>query len=226
MQTKKTTLLLIKILEYIVSDDNLHSRFLNTLSFLEYIGTRKMLKSLPASSLNASFLEHINEESRHSLFFKKLAKKISGKDVSFLDYEMLCRIPAEKYFQKMDQEAMTISRSNTILNYLYTTYIVESRATSVYSIYSKILRRNQFHFTLNSILKDEFKHLETVIGSIKKLDPFADHNFETLKEHEHLAYFSLLRSLENEIFKYPQPSTRKASSQKSQYLFASQEQHL
>ncbi len=208
MQSKKTTLLLIKILEKIVSNKDLHSYWLNTLSFLEYIGTRKMLKSLPAPILNETLLEHINEESRHSLFFKRLARKMSGKNLSFHNHEMLCPKKTENYFQQVDQEAKKISQSNTTLNYLYTTYIVESRATSVYSIYNKILENKSFSFTVNPILKEEEKHLETVIYSIRKLDPFSEQNFEELKEYEHQVYFTLLRHLEKEIFKLPQPPNK------------------
>ncbi len=226
MQSKKTTLLLIKILERIISDKTTHSSWLNTLSFLEYIGTRKMLKSLPAHSLNETLLEHINEESRHSLFFKRLAKKVSGKDLSFHEHEMLCSKQAESYFQQIDQKSKTLSRSNTILNYLYTTYIVELRATLVYSIYNKILERNDFPFTVNCILKEEEKHLETVMYSIKKLDPFSEQNFEEIKEYEHQIYFTLLRNLEEEVFKHSQSNTVKVQtlSKNHQPLYP-QEQH-
>ena len=83
MFTKKTTLLLLKILEKVTSEKALHSRWLNTLSYLEYIGTRKILKSLPAHIFGKVFLEHVNEEARHSLFFKNLAQKRGSKESKF-----------------------------------------------------------------------------------------------------------------------------------------------
>ncbi|MGI9548498.1 MAG: hypothetical protein ACR2M7_00750 [Bdellovibrionales bacterium] len=224
MQTKKTTLLLIKILEKIVSDKDLHGLWLNTLSFLEYIGTRKMLKALPASCLNETLLAHINEESRHSLFFKKLSHKVSGKQFCFAEHEMICSKEAETYFQQIDKEATSFSRSNPILNYLYTTYTVELRAILLYSIYSKILKRNEFPFTLNFVLKEEEQHLAAVMQSIKTLDPFAEQNFEELKEFEHRAYFSLLRKLEQKIF-HPSTSKAKDLSQASNSSVSFQEQH-
>ena len=224
MQTKKTTLLLIKILEKIVSDKELHGLWLNTLSFLEYIGTRKMLKALPASCLNETLLAHINEESRHSLFFKKLSHKVSGKQFFFAEHEMICSKEAENYFQQIDQEARSFSRSNPTLNYLYTTYTVELRAILLYSIYSKILKRNQLPFTLNFVLKEEEQHLAAVMQSIKTLDPFAEQNFEELKEFEHRAYFSLLRKIEQKIF-HPSASKAKDLSQTSSSSVSFQEQH-
>ena len=227
MQSKKTNLLLIKILEKIVSDQNLHARWLNTLSFLEYIGTRKILKSLPAHIFDETLLEHMNEEARHSLFFKRLVKKISNKNLSFQGHEMLCPKQAENYFQQIDKQAETISRSNPILNYLYTTYIIESRATLVYIMYSKILIRNNFSFTINSIIKEEEQHLEMVMHSIRKLDPFSEQNFEELKESEHQIYFTLLRSLEAEVLKSLSPPTHEIKNLSDNYKNTnSQKQHL
>lgn len=203
MQTKKTTLLLIRILEKILSDTTVHARWLNTLSFLEYIGARKMLKALPAEQLDFTLLSHIQEESRHSLYFKKLAQKVLGKNLYFKKEEMICSQQAEEYFQNVDQKAQTFCRKNPTLNYLYTTYMVEIRALSVYNIYNKILERKEASFRITNILTDEEAHMDFVIKAIKRLDPLADYNCEELKKAEHSFYFSLLHHLEEEVLLNP-----------------------
>ena len=200
MNSKKLTLLLMRILEKITSDKKRHAFWLNTLSYLEYIGTRKIIKALPAEKLNETLLDHISEEARHSLFFKRQAKKLFGKSLFFHSHEMIVSEAAEDYFQSIDHKAKEFSRSNPVLNYLYTTYIVESRAILSYSIYNEILKRKNFGFSLNSILKEEEKHLEFVYQAIKKLDLFYEETLETLKEFEHRQYFSLLFELEKEMF--------------------------
>ena len=129
VRTKKTTLLLLRILEKVISEPKLHSRFLNTLSYLEYIGSRKMLKSLPAPILNKTFLSHINEEVRHSLFLKSLAENLAQKKLGFKQHEMIASQAGSDYFQGVDHFALKFSFSNPVLNYLYTTYAVEERAT-------------------------------------------------------------------------------------------------
>ena len=202
MRTKKTTLLLLKILEKAVSDSSLHSRFLNTLSYLEYIGSRKMMKSLPSQSLNKFFLDHIHEEIRHSLLLKGLAQKLAQKNLSFKKHEMIAGTAASHYFQEVDHYSIKFAFSNTILNYLYTTYAIEQRALIFYSLYNDILQKKYFSFSVKSILKDEKEHLAYVEKKIKTMDPLWENNLDEITEFEHQKYFSLLIELEKDIF-YP-----------------------
>ena len=204
MLSKKTTLLLLKILEKITSDQNLHSRWLNTLSYLEYIGARKMLKALPAHILDETFLEHINEETRHSLFFKKLAQKQnSKKKIGFTEQEAIAPQSASDYFQKIDHYLGKFSFSNPILNYLYTTYIVEQRALVVYSLYDEILKRKSFSFSIQSVLNEEKNHLAFVFKEIQKWDPLWENHLEEARHFEHKKYFSLLIAFERDLFDIP-----------------------
>lgn len=192
------------ILENIVSSRKIHGRWLNTLSFLEYIGTRKILKSLPAETLDETLLSHIAEEAFHSLFFKKLARKLTANNYSFKEEEMLAPEECENYFQQLDGKAELISSGNPVLNYLYTTWIVETRAVKVYSLYSQILREKQFTFTLNPILKDEEKHLTQVKNFIQQRDSRHEIHFQELVEFEEGEFTALLEHLKKavRIFKH------------------------
>ena len=204
MLSKKTTLLLLKILEKITSDSHLHSKWLNTLSYLEYIGTRKMLKALPAHTLNERSLEHIHEEARHSLFFKRLAKKQSSKkEIGFTEKEMIASQSASDYFQKIDHYLGKFLFSNPVLNYLYTTYIIEQRALVVYSLYDEVLKRKSFSFSIQSILNDEKDHLAFVFKEIQQWDPLWENHLEEVRHFEHKKYFSLLIAFEREAFDIP-----------------------
>src|ERR1700730_12813184 len=62
----------------IVPDPALHARWLNTFSYLEYVGFRKIVKSQLAEVLAAAILGHACEEGRHALGLKKLAIKLGG----------------------------------------------------------------------------------------------------------------------------------------------------
>ena len=201
--TKKTTLLLLRILEKVVSDKNLHSRWLNTLSYLEYIGTRKMLKSLPAHILSKAFLDHIHEEARHSLFFKNLAQKVAQKNLSFKDHELLAPQEGSDYFQQVDHYSVKFSFSNPVINYLYTTYTLEQRALSFYFLYDEMLKRKGFSFSLQSVLNDEKAHLDFVFKKIQKINPLWESNLEEISHFEHQKYFSFLITLEKVIFDIP-----------------------
>lgn len=203
MLTKKTTLLLLKILEKVIPDKALHSRWLNTLSYLEYIGTRKILKSLPAHILSKNLLEHINEEARHSLFFKQLAQKTVQKTLCFNEHELLAPKAGSDYFQQIDHYTVKFSLSNPVISYLYTTYVIEQRALVVYSLYNEILKRKGFSFCLQSVLNDEREHLNFVFEKIQKTDPLWEKNLEDINHFEHQKYFSLLIALEKSVFDIP-----------------------
>ena len=200
MLTKKTTILLLKILEEVISDEKLHARWLNTLSYLEYIGTRKILKSFPAHELNKTFLEHINEEARHSLFFKKLAEKIAKKSLCFKSHELLAPKEGSDYFQQVDHYSVKFSFLNPMTSYFYTTYTVEQRALVVYPLYNELLKKKGFSFSIQSVLNDEKNHLEFVFKAIQKADPLWEKNLEEMRHFEHQKYFSFLNALEKDVF--------------------------
>ena len=189
---KKQTLTL---LNKIVSQPLLHSRFLNTLSFLEYIGTRKIIKSQSSNYFNSELLEHLNEEARHSLFFKKLAQKQAGHPLGFRAEELLLKKESENYFQKLDQKAKELS-SNPFFNYLYTTWAIETRALYLYSLYDKILKDHSFPFSLRFVLKEEEEHLKYVEESGVNKNP--SHK-KSLKDFEEKEFSQLISCWDKEI---------------------------
>ncbi len=199
MHSKKTAARLARILEQVTSDKGLHARWLNTLSYLEYVGARKIIKAIPSGRINRAFLEHISEEARHSLFFKRLSQKISGKDLGFHPFEILASAAVRGYFQKIDRKAEEFSRSAPHLNYLYTTIAVEKRALSVYSFYNKILSQKNIPFSLKGILNEEERHLSFVQEAIKKEDPLWESHLEDLMDFEHQQYFSLLLAIGEDL---------------------------
>ncbi|MCY4321732.1 MAG: hypothetical protein OXC37_04955 [Bdellovibrionaceae bacterium] len=200
--TKKTTLLLVKILEKITAHKDLHAKFLNTLSYLEYIGARKMLKSLPAPILNKTFLDHINEEVRHSLVLKNLAEKLTKTSYGFKKEELIAGAQGSQYFQEVDHYGLKFSSANPVLNYLYTTYAIEQRAIVLYSLYNDTLKKKGFSFSMKSILNDEEEHLDYTLKQIQKEDSSWETNLEEISQFEHQKYFSFLISLEEEVSKF------------------------
>ena len=88
----------------IVADPALHARWLNTLSYLEYVGFRKIVKSQRAEVLTAAILGHACEEGRHALGLKKLAIKLGGVQFdSYAPEVLLCGEEAAAYFQGLDK---------------------------------------------------------------------------------------------------------------------------
>ena len=56
------------------------------------------------------------------------------------------------------------------VNYLYVTWLIEERAVSIYEQYSKLLDASDFKFNLNSVLKEEARHLKETRELLQKLE--------------------------------------------------------
>jgi hypothetical protein len=67
-----------RLLDRIVVDADLHARFVNTLSRLEYVGVRKILKSRRSERIGLDGLQHILDEAVHALRLKKAAVALAS----------------------------------------------------------------------------------------------------------------------------------------------------
>ena len=184
-------------LEQVVQNKSQHTRWLNTLAFMEYIGARKIIKSQKASTLNHTVLQHISEEARHAFYFKNLAHKLSPADCSdFHETRLIKGAESEDYFQAIDhkaEEELSHSPAKNTLNYLYTTWLIEERAVMLYKLYNNILKKNQQPFNLNFILQEEDHHLKTVVELIQKKDPNFKERALRLFNYEQTQFATLIK---------------------------------
>jgi hypothetical protein len=161
----------------IVAEPNLHARWLNTFSYLEYVGFRKIVKSQRAEVLSAEILTHALEEGRHALGLKKLALKIGGEAFATYDRSlMLCGDDAEAYFQNLDKSCDEVfaDRPDALrakLVYCYVTWLVERRALQVYGVYKDALGTSPVASRIGGLLMEEEKHLSDVAAEIAAADP-------------------------------------------------------
>ena len=184
-------------LQVVVQDKRRHTHWLNTLAFMEHIGSRKIIKSQNSTTLDHFVLQHISEEARHAFYFKNLAHKLSPLDCpTFEDMYLIKGSASEDYFQSIDhkaEEELVDSPSKNTLNYLYTTWLIEERALMLYEIYNQMLKSNKMSFNLNSILREEDHHLKTVIQIIQKKDFDFKERAKRLFNYERAAFSSLVK---------------------------------
>jgi len=156
------------IVARIVATPELHARWLNTFSFLEYVGFRKIVKSQRAETLGVAVLTHALEEGRHALGLRKIAVKLGGPHFdSYAPETLLCGDEAESYFQDLDaacDEAFAdrTDGERTRLAYASVTMLVERRALAVYEVYSQALGSSEIARKLEGLLAEEMKHLGEV----------------------------------------------------------------
>lgn len=185
----------------VVADPHLHARWLNTFSFMEYIGFRKIVKSQQAEHMTAQILAHAMEEGRHALGLKKLAIKLAGP--AFDSYEpetMLCSEAAEAYIQTLDrtceaQFASAPEAERGRLTYLYVTWLIEKRALDVYNTYKALLPQQEIVAKLEGLLLEEGRHLADVEASMKSKDPDFTERAALLLPREAALYETFLGEL-------------------------------
>jgi hypothetical protein len=197
--------LLEECLSTIVDNPDLHARWLNTFSFLEYVGFRKILKSQAADSMSLETLGHVVEEGRHSLQLKRLAVKLGGP--AFDNYHpsnLLCGDEAEAYFQTLDRYCDSsfgdlANFERTRLTYLYVTWLVEVRALEIYRLYQSTLQARGLPFVLQGLMKEEEGHLRSVESELKRRDYQFAVRIQDFQRVEQRLYHAFVKALVNRI---------------------------
>ena len=185
---------LASLMPIVVKDDALHARWLNTFSYLEYVGFRKIIKSQRADGLSRASLNHALEEGGHAFLLKNLAVKVGGKAFDFYTPEtMLCAAAAGAYFQNLDHgcdekfAALPDAERSKIV-YLYVTWLIERRALDVYGRYKDVLGTSPLAPQLDDLLGEEVGHLRQVEASLAAGDP------------DHATRAPALEAFEQELF--------------------------
>lgn len=147
------------VLKQIASEPALEARWLNTVSLLEFIGARKISRTVADRHPSAKVLGHLADETRHALAFKQLACEVAGGEPT----AYLCAEQATAWFQTLDRELaawslQALGREDTRLNYLLTTTLVEQRAMLLYPLYKAATSRASVRAELARVVTEEQSH--------------------------------------------------------------------
>lgn len=180
------------LLGRIVKRPEVHAKFVNTLSLLEYVGARKILKSQPAAIFSAELLAHVSEEIRHALTLKNLALRLDPSLTTYRPDHLLEPKAAEGYLQAIDRAAhadlvaagLADDPRRAWVNYLYTTLLIEERAGQFYPAYAPLLESLGLGGWVEPIIRDEEGHLRSMVASLQSDDPTAPARCARLREVE------------------------------------------
>jgi hypothetical protein len=170
----------------LVQVPELHGKFLNTLSLLEYIGARKIMKSQKEAEITPTVLGHMVEEIRHAQIVKKLALKIGGPSLkSYDESALLCGDEGRAYIQAIDKKAEEVlGQKDSVANYLLTTLIIEERAQEIYPLYDQLLAPLGLNGPLKAIFREEEEHLFQVTEMLKTKSQCTEEMFEEVRKEE------------------------------------------
>lgn len=163
------------ILENIVSDNVLHAKWLNTLSYMENAGAKKISASEHKEQVNLIILKHAAEEHRHAYYLKKQLDKLDGTLCkTYTNDELLTPNHTKFYLNALDVAVCRYLKQKFNLSgyelkfaaYLFVTYAIEVRADELYPIYQDVLTKAKSKVNVKSIILEEEGHLEEMINQL------------------------------------------------------------
>ncbi|MCS7204994.1 MAG: hypothetical protein NZ853_04805 [Leptospiraceae bacterium] len=196
------------IIEKIIEQPELHAKWLNTLSFLEHSGSRKIHKANLGKYINESILSHASEEARHAYFFKRMMKKVLPEKSQEMNYRysnLLLGFQAYRYFHGLDLQVYRYFKQSykredlRFICYAYVTYLIEERASLVFGIYEERLKKKLPDISIMSVIKEEEKHLKEIYELLISFDPNHSENLAYLSEVEANLFEQFLTRLEKKV---------------------------
>ncbi len=152
----------------LIGDNWSHCRWLNTLSLLENTGARKISSSQRFLDANEKILQHCFEEHRHAWYLKKQIKKLDvAACPTYEPQYLLAPVASKHYLHRLDVAISRIIKQRTQpdrkalveASYLWVTYAIEVRASSLYDTYQSCLELMHSPISVRSIIAEEENHL-------------------------------------------------------------------
>jgi len=171
---------LSNILPTIIADNQLHARWLNTLSLMENTGARKISASEDPVTVTYIILKHAAEEHRHAFYLKKQIEKTGdGLCPTYSGEYLLAPSYSKYYLNQLDvdvcrylkKELGLTGRELRFAAYLLVTYAIEVRADELYPVYQDALDVAGSKINVKSIILEEEGHLEEMINQLKTFSP-------------------------------------------------------
>jgi hypothetical protein len=165
------------LLDKIVQHNEIHAKWLNTLSFMENAGARKISACEHPTKVSLIQLKHAAEEHRHAYYLKKQIGKIDPEFCkTYEKNELLASIATRQYLHSLDiqsckylQQAFQLTKEELkYAAYLFVTYSIEVRADELYPVYQEILTKTSSKIMVKSIILEEEGHLEEMINQLNE----------------------------------------------------------
>lgn len=201
---------LYHLLEKIVNDNETHAKWLNTLSYMENAGARKISACEHPSEVNLIQLKHAAEEHRHAYYLKKQIIKITSSTCENYQHEyLLASASTRHYLHTLDiktckylQQKFSLTKEQLKYTaYLFVTYAIEVRADELYPVYQEVLTKYGSKVMVKSIILEEEGHLEEMIH---QLDEFCEEwkiHAEHILKIENDLHQQWINSISEEILK-------------------------
>lgn len=205
-----------EMLETIVRNDDLHARWLNTLSYLENAGARKISTCENDVTTDLVQLKHAAEEHRHAYYLKKqIGKLTTGTFTHYENKDLFAAVFTKQYLHRLDLAccrylARHYNISGSRLHYaayIFLTYAIEVRADELYPVYQEVLSARESKIMVKSIILEEEGHLEEMNHMLHLFDPDWEQHAAVILEIEKELFTGWFNAISAEIFSHEGIST-------------------
>lgn len=168
------------LINKIVASPALHAKWLNSLSFMENAGARKISKYEDPVKTNIIVLKHAAEEARHAYYLKKQIEKLAPTGYPDYSYEyLLAPLTSTQYLYRLDVAACRYIKTKLGFAgrelfhgaYLLVTYAIEVRADHLYGVYQQALTDHKSKVNVKSIITEEEGHLAEMTKMLQDFHP-------------------------------------------------------
>lgn len=196
------------IIENIVNDNVLHAKWLNTLSYMENAGAKKISASEHKEQVNLIILKHAAEEHRHAYYLKKQLDKLDGNLCkTYTNEELLTPNHTKFYLNALDVAVCRYLKQHFNLSgyelkfaaYLFVTYAIEVRADELYPVYQEVLTKARSKVNVKSIILEEEGHLEEMLNQLKEFSPDWEKHAEVVIKIEQEMFNEWMSNLGRQI---------------------------
>ncbi|PXW17956.1 hypothetical protein C8D70_101282 [Chryseobacterium sp. CBTAP 102] len=196
------------LLKKIVQEGNTHARWLNTLSFMENAGARKISKCEHPTLVSQIQLKHAAEEHRHAYYLKKQIGKINpALCKTYESTELLAPVATSQYLHSLDIKACRYLQKAFNLNktdikyaaYLFVTYAIEVRVDELYPVYQQALTEASSKIMVKSIILEEEGHLEEMIHQLNEFSPDWKHHADHILNIEKGLHEEWINAITQEV---------------------------
>jgi len=197
-----------EILTQIIGQDYLHAKWLNTLSFMENAGARKISACEDMVETNIMQLKHAAEEHRHAYYLKKQLKKLPVQGFnSYASNSLLGGRSTQHYLHQLDMNVCRYLKTHFDLQginlkyaaYLLVTYAIEVRADHLYPIYQASLDKYGSKVMVKSIIIEEKGHLQEMVDQLKLFNVDWEIHANQAIQMENLLFERWMNAIQSEI---------------------------
>jgi len=197
-----------ELLPHIINDNQLHARWLNTLSLMENAGARKISACEDPETVTYIILKHAAEEHRHAFYLKKQIEKVGAANCpTYSPQYLLAASSSRHYLNQLDVDACRYLKRELGLKgrelrfaaYLLVTYAIEVRADELYPVYQDALDKVSSKVNVKSIILEEEGHLEEMINQLKSFSPDWQYHADKAVEMESKLFQEWIAELSKEL---------------------------